>query len=86
MVNELTAVSTFFVCFLFICQFVCLFFLLYFLTDTIHQNSKTNYAHQKALNWDKQEKVRCTSHNALIPMEYFVQVVMWCDSDKTCLK
>ena len=28
------------------------------------------------------EKVSCTSHNALLPMGYFEQVVIWGDSDE----
>ena len=33
-----------------------------------------------------EEKIYCTSHNALLPIGYFVQVVMWGDSDETVLK
>ena len=33
-----------------------------------------------------EEKISGPSHNALLPMGFFVQVVMWGDSDKTHLK
>ena len=33
-----------------------------------------------------QEKIWFPSHNALLLMGYFVQVVMWGNSDETCLK
>ena len=31
------------------------------------------------------EKILCTSHNALLPIQYFVQVVMWVIGDETHL-
>ena len=31
-----------------------------------------------------EEKIQCTSHNVLLPIGYFVQVVMWGDTDETC--
>ena len=32
------------------------------------------------------EKIQCTSHNALLPIINFLQVVIWGDSDETYLK
>ncbi len=34
--------------------------------------------------WQKPEKSLWNSHNALLPVGYFVQVVMWVISDKPC--
>ena len=36
------------------------------------------------LTW-KQKKILCTSHNALFPVGYFVQIVMWVVSDEMYL-
>ena len=39
------------------------------------------------LQFEKNLPLKCVKvHNAFLPMGYFVQVVMWGDSDETCPK
>ena len=50
-----------------------------------HSNIQT-YATYDAVYCAQQEKIGSTSHHASLPVGYFVQVVMWGDSNETCLK